>query len=399
MKLYTVPSTRAALKVELRNNARLGPLWYRVNDPSVNASSTLPQEIQSKEQINERVAIESKAQGMSLKWKQTYAYAKALMHFYKHGVSSVWNNYFKEYRALRKNFMLTNIDNLGVQQSIKIPSFTKLTQEMAQQLYILDMERNAQKQIQKDDANMIKRVKSPTEADGAGASAFNLSRHQYQILHRTPKDFVKIPSFAIIFMIFVETTPVLCYLLPEITPLTCVLPNILPRLWSPKASIQLRDLRIKDAADLKTTEEAARQTAFNLPLAEVKLLIRTLRLKSKYVPTFMFPETVLRRRLQTHYNYLKVDDSFLSKNGNVWNLTEQELLLCCLERNIVLDIKQDSKLFGKEYFDELRLKLLRWLADFPDYNVGYIGLNHVLGEESVTDTKLIMNLWREDNKS
>jgi hypothetical protein len=190
-----------------------------------------------------------------------------------------------------------------------------------------------------------------------------------------------------------ECTPLICYAIPEITPLTCILPSILPRVWNPTATKQLMDVRknrYQDLADL------AVKNAYNLPLDEVRLLCKALRLTSKYIPAGIYPESTIRRRLQDYYNYIKVDNFYLSGmngTGNIWNLSDAELLLAGLERNLILDIKHDTKVFDafkdeatknvetQKYFNNLRLDLLRFIVDFENSNIGYLGVNHLgIGE-------------------
>lgn len=405
MKFFKIPPSRELLRTELQNNYKFSSIWLKQSTPAeyVNAQTTLPKEVLSKQQIFLQVEKSSNSKGVSLKWKQGVAYFKILMGFYKDGIKNVWKNN-KQYRLLRKQLVLSNyVDNSGVQKSIRIPSFKTLTTEMANHLYMKQVEQQGGL-VGASEANMVKRTSSLSSL----SPQFNLTRLQYQLIRRTPSDILKIPFFAIIMIVFGETTPLLCYALPEITPYTCVLPTILPRLWNPKASIRLRDMRISELEcnPKNDLNHLALRTAYNLPRAQLHQFCQTLRLTNKYIPGALYPEMVLRRRLQAHYNFLVVDDSYLSQDGNLWKLSDQELVLACLERNIILDIKEDAKLHeietlqgeGEMYYEELRLKLLTWLMDFSKYNIGYVGLNHVAALERVADVKRVTKWWEEDNK-
>ncbi|EGW31232.1 uncharacterized protein SPAPADRAFT_61808 [Spathaspora passalidarum NRRL Y-27907] len=231
---------------------------------------------------------------------------------------------------------------------------------------------------------------------------FNISRSQYQLLKRTPHDVIRLPLFALIALIFEELTPLICYVFPEITPRTCVIPPLLPKIWSSKPiktltteTIHMNETKLADLS-LKT--------AYNLEPHRVKLLARALGLTSKIVPTSLYPISYLRNQLQHHYNYLQVDNYYLcgfNSQANIWNLTNQELLLACLERNLIFDIKLDvaqfneliddasKQAFEKKYFDDLRYKLLQFLIDFPNANIGYLCITHSISNRKEQTDKLV----------
>lgn len=403
--------------LEPGRSARLAALRSTV-PAAVNAPSTLPHDIDTKQAVYARVARQAPR---ALKVRQALAYAKTLIAFYRHGVANVWQNH-KQCRLLQRQFALTRVTARGAEATRPGP-FDSVTFEMAQHLY-------------------NKRVEALLQHDMAkrhdAAAPFALSRPQYQLLRRTPRDFFKLPAFALIFLVFVETTPLVCYAFPEITPLTCVLPSILPRLWNGGASKELRRLKAErlggaegaaagesgagesgaakngaakngaavtamvassgsaggtaasvrpgssraasaaGAAAASAADTAPLETAYNLPLAEVRALCRALRLISKYVPVALAPEAVLRRRLQRHYNYLCVDDLYLAAEGAVHSLSRQELVNACLERNLILDIKHTATLLHTDaVYDELRAHLVRWLMDAPVSNVGLLGYNNL----------------------
>lgn len=411
---YTFPTSRSTFTGQLKASQLLSSLWYKSNsfdatNDKLNAPSTLPIDLKPKGVVFNEVAKENPGKaGPILKIKQTLAYGKSLIAFYKKGVANVWNNKKEMNKLMKTQFKLINqLNNKGEEVDIRIPNFKKLTSEMSQALYMSNIENKNALEITRGD--IIKTDKLDKLLD---ENLFNLTRREFQLLRRTPSDFLKLPGFAIIFMIFVETTPILCYAMPEVTPLTCVLPSLIPRIWSPKYTKLLRDLRNKEHKE-DTLESLATKNAHNLPIRDVRLLCNALRLTSKYIPASAWPESIIRRRLQEYYQYLKVDNYFLSglngkEYGNIWNLSNQEILNAALERNLILDIKKDTAEFDdikneslkqvkeEEYFNDLRLKLFHFIVDFETYNVGYLGVNHLIKDP--IQSKTIINWWKEDHQ-
>lgn len=392
---FRFPTSKARLLEETKSSALLRSLWSDSEDGrALNAPTTLPLELKSKAEIYQEVKLENEGKSaFSISAKQGIAYGKALMKFYKTGVSNVWNNK-KVMDNLMKNYKITNqIDNKGKDVQIEIPNFTKLTQELALRLSMNTIE---SRNNEKNEENMVVHTDASSESP-----LISLTRAEYQLINRTSKDFVKIPFFVLICLIFAETTPLLCYAFPQITPSTCVLPSILPRLWNSKASVELANLR--NQLDQEQIEKTALQTAYNLPLDQVRLMCKTLRLTSKYVPVQLYPQSYLRNRLNNYYNYLKVDNYYLSglNGGNIWDLSNQELVNACLERNLIKDISEDNEMNNIKdltlkkqtedtYHNELRIKLLKFIIDFENYNIGYLGLTHVINQP---DTETIVK-WR-----
>lgn len=396
--IYSIGKLKHVFDTQLQRSQLLQALWKPASKSEVNNMKTLPLAIRPKVDLHRDIAKESGKEGWSLKAAQSFGYAKELVKFYKHGVKLVWNNH-KTLRALRKSdFKVTNqINNEGKTVDIQVPSFATLTQEMAQGLYQKRVENRTNIENTAGDAvdhNKGSALKAYTP------EMFNLLRSDFLLFKRTPSDFIKIPSFSVIFLIFMEMTPLLCYAFPEITPLTCILPSLLPRLWSAKNS----DKVAKSVPENTDLEELAAKTAYNLTLEQVASLADALRLKTKYIPTQLFPELVLRNRLQAHYNFLTVDNYYLSGlngNGNVWDLTKQELLYACLERNLIRDVKKYADLeeshapnkdeLVKHELNILRLQLTQFIMNFEKYNIGYLLLLQKVeqpSEEAIT--------WREE---
>ncbi|CUM67175.1 uncharacterized protein PRCAT00004868001 [Priceomyces carsonii] len=387
---FKLPSNEKQLSRKLEESQLFSSLWnrstsYDSTNDEINAPTTLPIKIRTKGEVNSDVISEfPEKKGISLKFKQTMTYAKMIVGFYKSGVTNVWNSKKEVSKLMRKDFKLINqLNNSGKEVEIRIPSFKKLVSEMSQAIYMSQVET---KTFNESNEGHLKRVDRQEREIDTGL--FNLTRRQLQLINRTREDFPKLPAFAVIFMIFFECTPLLCYVIPEITPETCVLPSILPRMWSPKAGAMLRD-RV-NSLDFNI-EDLALRTAFNLPVEEARLLARALRLTSKYIPQKLYPESILRRRLNQYRNYLRIDNYYLAGfngEGNIWNLSNQELLRAALERNIIKDLKNDAKLYDEikneteqrsvetAYFNDLRLKLIQFIINFETNDIGYLCVFH-----------------------
>lgn len=370
-----VQSRQLLRNLDQRSLAQLlQSLKQNFQHPTVNATETLPLQIGSKNEVYASVADKSNLKGFRLKTLQSFAYAKQLLRFYRHGLSVVWSNN-KAARQLRKNsYNMTGfLNSSGKNEKIAVPNFQVLTKTMAQHIYMNKVENSTYRDATTGDV-----VRTDMPVKEVDEKLFNMTRAEYQLLKRTPLDFVKLPTFAILVGIFMETTPILCYVFPEVTPLTCVLPSIVPRLCRPQAMQEVS----KIAEGIANKSDYVVKTAYNLPEADVRALADLLRLKTKYIPSALYPMSLLRDRLQDYFNYLTVDNYYLSGQsgeGNLRNLNNQELILACLERNLVSDTKELVRVQSHgtleertKELDNLRYKLAQFLLDFQNCNVGYL---------------------------
>lgn len=340
--------------------------------------------ISSREQLYAEVKKEKPRLASMLHVAQTMAYAKQLLRFYRHGMSAVWTN-TKNARGLRRRQYKIGpwLDRMGNDGAISIPRFRILSGAMAQALYMDGVQRQAPA------GDVIRHDVDKAGESHVGNGLFQMPRRDFQLLHRTPLDAAKLPLFAIVATLFGEMTPFLCWAVPEIMPLTCCLPLLLPRVWRAEPANQLRQLVSAE----QSAEDYAQKTAFNLPIAHVRVLAATLRLKARHLPLWVYPEPVLRQRLHDYFNYLCVDNYYLSGlngDGNLWNLSTQELVLACLERNLVADVTELVRVQSlapiedrMASLDELRLKLVQFIANAGSANVGYLGVATTMESPSV----------------
>lgn len=387
---YKLPAQKLVFLHDLKKSPRLASIWSYSDSTTINATKTLPITIQSKQEIYTQVVHDyPDKQGVSLKLKQAITYAKTIINFYKLGIKNVWQNQLS-LREFKKDFYIDHVNLIGKEVKIKIPSFNKLVEVMSQRVYIEKVE------IVTFNKNTKGDVKKTT--DESSLPIFNMTREQFQIYKRTPPDFYKIPLFALICLVFEELTPVLCYLIPEITPSTCVLPNILPRIWNPKGINKLKELN-QELSESQMIDLSSK-TSYNLDLEHARHLCQSLRLVSRIVPIQLYPETYLRDKLQQYYNYLIIDNYYLSGlngDGNLWNLNDQELIVACLERNLIQDIVNDTKKFNQisdpiqkemfqdKYMNKLRVNLFQFLVDFSHFNIGYLSVHHVIPRKEEVD--------------
>lgn len=376
------PHKRAFLDLVARSPT-LKSLWASSDgkfEGLINCNESLPLKIRSKDEIYADVAALNKGSfGAIIKAKQGMTYAKELAGFYKSGVVAVWKNNKTVRIMKRQKYKVSGtLDRRGNEVAISIPSFNDLTKKMAQQVYIRSVEDRTYREATK---NELSRAEQPSTV------LFSMTRAEYQLLRRTQRDIIKLPLFAVIASVFMEMTPVLCYLFPEVTPLTCILPSILPRIWRPKDMENLRNI-VNVEMKHTSVEDLSLKTAYNIPLGVLRAVALSLCLKSKYIPSILFPDSVLRSRLQAYYLYLLVDNFYLSGkngNGNVWDLSSQELFSACQERNLIQDNKKLLKTAGsgtpqekEQLLNELRLKLLLFISNFDSCNVGFLAVDHLL---------------------
>lgn len=405
LRFYNFPGTRAEFQRQIEKSQVLRCLWENMSllegQDKINNPITLPPAIELKDQIFKDVSKNSDKKGALLSISQWYSFAKSLIIFYKNGVQNTWNS-GKSYRKIKRSYKITSITNRrGSVIETKILSFMPLTFEMSQLLYMDKIENIAMNDSLRGDI-----VRSSHSEEEFTENLFSMDRKEYQTLKRVPLNLLKLPSFALIFLIFMEATPLLCYVFPEVTPSACVLPKLLPRIWNAKA-IKSSSERAKSLSQDEMYTVAS-QNAYSLSTSDVQTLVSALKLKTKFLPTFLYPLSVLRKRLQNHFNYLRVDNYYLcglndKLGGNIWNLSNDELILACLERNLIVDLKLDVKELLEtsldqreqaemEYYTWLRLRLCQHIIDFENFNIGYLIAQKALPQFEHFNDKIIS--WR-----
>lgn len=340
-------------------------MTHHMPDPDlINATTTLPIILRTKAVVFEDVKKENpQLEGTKLKFKQYTGYAKSIIHFYRVGIQNVWRNK-KTVNEIKEKYYVESVEQNGTIMKRKLKNGADAVNLLSA---LETMEVVEQETLRKFDKTTV----------------LNLSRKDLQTVLRTEEDFFKIPLFALILLIFAETTPVLCYIFPELAPSTCVFPGLLKKKYSEsiKATNELTKLRKKRYSTSYDSNEVPFQSVYKLPHDELRLLTQLLNLKSRYIPTSLYPISMLQKRLQFHYNKIKVDNYYLTNGedgNNVWALNKSELIRTCLDRGL-LDLSKDDLVHIGAH--SLKLRLVAHLSLFNEDksvgNVGVFGVNNL----------------------
>lgn len=389
-------TTNESFLKALDSNPTLSKLWHakhQIPDPdTINATTTLPIILRTKPAVFEDVKkANPESSGTGLKIKQYIGYAKSIIHFYKVGVQNVWRNKTLV-NDIKKKYFVESVEKNGeiIKRRLKNGDDAVNILGALETMEVIEQE-------------TLQSLEKTT--------VLNLTRSELQTLLRTEEDFFKIPLFAIILLIFAETTPIVCYLFPEIAPSTCVFPGLLKKKFSSSinASAKLTKLRLERYSDYYKKGEIPFQSVHKLPHDELRLLVETQHLKSRYIPASLYPISILRSRLQQHYNKIKVDNYFLInglEGNNVWSLNKSELIRTCLDRGLI-DLSKDDLIHLGAH--DLKLRLVFHLSYFNEDksigNVGVFGINN-LGLDSVffknlghDDAHKLYGLWGKEHKN
>lgn len=298
-------------------------------DP-MNATSTLPY----------AVTIPPKDPAVST-FKRVTAIGKEYVKLYKTGIQNVWKNN-KRAKTLLQTLQAKGIDEL-VTSVLEKESITRIVRKIHEK---------------PDEAPKTVEIQVP--------AAGNLTRAQYQLLLRTPGDFLKLPLFTLVFAVFFETTPLLVLLVPHIVPSTCLLPrqqrSDLAR--NNKNIAALKELyTAPENGDAGLTKQLSR-SVHNLTATELTAVVKATNLYSTLVPLSLVPRSAMEAKLKTHIARVKCDDTLISWHGGVWALDAPELVRACHARAIPTAGLTDT---------QLRLALLDWVANFAEgaYDAGF----------------------------
>lgn len=366
---HSKPQFEAALAA----NPVLHKLWNSSSKATestdeINAITTLPIILRTKAAVFHDVQKANEgSEGFALSVKQYTAFFKSIIFFYRVGIQNVWRNR-KLSSATKRKYHIEHIESRGkvVRRQLRNG------QDAVNALVALEsFERVEQETLKTIDSTLI----------------LSITRREFQTVLRTERDFFKLPLFALILLVFAEATPVLCYLLPEIAPSTCVFPGLIKKMntQAVKAQTELTKLRLERYNDAYSHGEYPFQSLEKLPEDELKLLSRSLNLTSRYIPIGLYPSSILQSRLMKRFNEIKVDNYFLiSGEQNLWGLNKNELIRSCLDRGLIDFRKDDLYHIGAH---ELRMRLFFFLGLFENEksigNVGMFALNFLGSDSSV----------------
>jgi pentamidine resistance factor len=372
----------------LAANPVLQRLWSTPHSASetdtLNATNTLPIVLRSKDAVFHDVSRENAdMQGLTLKFKQFTTYFKAVIYFYRIGIQNVWRNR-KLMTQIKRKYHVESVEARGKVLRRKLRN----GQDIVNSLIALEtFERIEQEALKTIDSTLI----------------LNITRKEFQTVLRTERDVFKIPLFAIILVIFAEMTPLLCYMIPEIAPSTCVFPGLVKKMYhhATKAQADLSRLRMERYSRSYSHDEYPFQSVERLPDDELRLLAQSLNLISRYLPIGLYPSSILQSRIMKRFNEIRADNFFLvTGRQNLWNLNKNELIRCCIDRSLVDFSKDDLSHIGVH---ELRMRLFFFLGLCENEksigNVGLLGLNHLESDQSVHFTNIqqeeahVLNTW------
>lgn len=271
------------------------------------------------------------------------AIGKEYLKLYKTGIINVWKNR-KESNAILKRLSAKNTDEL-ISSILEKQSIDRIKRNIQQT------------QNPESDDNTVK-IQSPGEG--------NLTRAEYQLLLRTPMDFLKLPLFTLTFCIFAEVTPLLVIIVPTIVPSTCTIPR------QQKKDVSNNNKNINAMKALFQAPENAdslpkflSRSAFNLSTTELAAGVKALNLYSSLIPMALVSKASMQQRLQNHIARIKCDDVLIGWNGGVWNLSTAELLRACHARAIATEGLST---------EELRVNLFSWIVNFDEgrYDAGFL---------------------------
>ena len=178
------------------------------------------------------------------------------------------------------------------------------------------------------------------------------SRADWIFLWRTRHDVMRLPLFGLTFLLFEELTPLIAYFVEGIMPLTCRLPQHTAK--SQDKAVERRKYAL-DELKWKNPEGVATAS-----VARTHIL-RSLNLVSRFWDRIgLMPPGLWQLKGRSHMGFLEADDRLLRKGGNLEQLSEEELLLACVDRGIDVDVTAELA-SGRNFHADRRQLLGQWL--------------------------------------
>lgn len=178
------------------------------------------------------------------------------------------------------------------------------------------------------------------------------SRADWILLWRTRHDLMRLPLFGLTFLLFEELTPFVAYFVEGIMPLTCRLPQHTAKSRDKaveRRKCALDELRWKNPDGVATASVARSH------------ILRSLNLVSGFWDRIgLMPPGLWQSKGRSHMGYLEADDRLLRKAGKVEHLSEDELLLACVDRGIDVDVTAEL-VSGRNFHEDRRRLLGLWL--------------------------------------
>lgn len=191
--------------------------------------------------------------------------------------------------------------------------------------------------------------------DSDPAAIHSLTRHQFQLLHRTKHDMRRLPWFVILLCITGEFTPILLPFMGSLIPRTCTLPQTTVALRKRNAALELRAGQL-DRRVSRDSPLIGNFSSLHLDKSTLGLICRSRNVIGRFIPTSFYPSALLRHRLHLHEKYLRDDDRLIIKHGGPEKLDTTELNCCLDERGRFLSEEEFKSIERKQK------ELWHWLA-------------------------------------
>ncbi|CAO3694135.1 unnamed protein product [Rhizopus microsporus] len=205
---------------------------------------------------------------------------------------------------------------------------------------------------------------------------YELSRSEFQLIHRAQKDIIKLIPFGIIFCILPESIPLLVIYVPAMIPSTCLKDSQIQKQREKldkvrqkmtmnvlKSAEQVQGIAPEDFLSLPKFQRIAKHYAYDFDLSRIDR--RHLSAYCRFMGLNDYgTQGMLKKRLAKYMDYIEKDDKLLAKEG-VDNLDIKELSTAVEERGM-------RSLNEPE--EQMRRALKYWLAVTQNQQSGQIAI-------------------------
>lgn len=344
-----------------------------ISEDRINAVTTLPVSLLSRQQVFQNVIKEAQLKNPTKQYgenslfiKKWFTFGKAIIAFYKHGIVNVWKNQTSKKHILKEkyyvdliNFTANHKKSTAVQSSSepsqqfirgKIGSGKELTKYLLNEIYLGTVTDTKKAQQQQHMKKREKVEQKPTQS----TSLLKISRAEYQLILRTERDFPKLPIFGLLFLLFEEMTPLVCFLVPSLIPSTCILPNLLKKQELLQIGALTKIVPIADAnSSTVTMVNEKKQTGaeliseyFKIPGKLHQLTMAELRYLHKFfkLPLLTrFSRLAMVKALEQHRNEVIVDNYLVLNDGGFEKMNIAELVRSGNQRGLISAIELVSE--------------------------------------------------------
>lgn len=311
--------------------------------------------IKNEEEINKEILlkwdkpINKKYDKIIIKYKKFHN----IFQFFKQGLINIWkvNRNLKKGEGIfnGKRYLIDysnyNEDNKDGKYLINRKDFNKIIDELSERIQLIKIEYENNKR------NELINFKD---------KEIFINRKEFIEIIRDQKNFIKLPLFGIIFLIFEELSLPIIYLFPKILPNTCILPGFIERKYYKKREEGFNKILL--IKNNEKNEEECREFIRDIAMNKINgnTIINSNQTIAKYICDIFDINNI-----QQHQKILLIDDYLILSNGGVSKLNDYEVVHCCMERGILVtgdvsccDIPSAARAARVE---RLRQQLENWL--------------------------------------